>query len=61
MEGEAVSALSTAITNIGTVITGFGTWVANVAKMILQEPVLLIPFSIGIAFAAIVGFKRLSN
>lgn len=61
MEEGAVSALSTAITNIGTVITGFGGWIADVAKMILQEPVLLIPFSIGIAFAAIAGFKRLGS
>lgn len=55
------TALATAITNIGTVVTGFGVWIADVAKMVLEEPVLLVPFGITIAFAAIGGFKRLGN
>lgn len=61
MESGTATTLATAITDIGSVITGFGGWLGNLAKMVFQEPVLLIPYSIGIAFLAIVGFKKLAR
>lgn len=59
MEGEAVSALSTFLSNVGTVLTSATGWIGTIVGVIVETPVLLVPVGMGIAAGAISLFHRL--
>ena len=55
----ASSALSGFLCNIGTVFTSAVDWIGTVVGVIMDTPILLVPFVLGIGFTAIRMFKAL--
>lgn len=55
----ASSALSGFLGNIGTVFTSAVDWIGTVVGVIMDTPILLVPFVLGIGFTAIRMFKAL--
>ena len=58
MEG-ATTTLATVLSNIGSVFTSLIGYVGSVCETIVQQPLLLIGFSIPFAFAIVKFVKRL--
>lgn len=59
MEANASTALSGFLANIGTVFTSAVGWIGTVVEVIMDTPILLVPFALGIGFTAIGMFKAL--
>lgn len=59
MTEGASTALSGFLTNIGTVFTAAVGWIGTVVGVIMDTPILLVPFVLGIGFTAIKMFKAL--
>jgi hypothetical protein len=58
---ETTSALATFLTNIGTILTAAAGWIGTIISVVMDNPVLLVPFALGIAFTGIVMFKALRH
>lgn len=59
MTEGASTALSGFLANIGTVFTAATGWIGTVVGVIMDTPILLVPFVLGIGFTAIRMFKAL--
>lgn len=57
----ASTALSGFIADIGTVFTAATGWIGSVVGVIMDTPILLVPFALGIGFTAIQMFKSLRD
>ena len=53
------TALSTFLSDVGTVFTSLTGWVGDVITVVMENPVLLVPFGCGLAFTAVRLFKSL--
>lgn len=51
--------MSTLLQNIGEVLASVVNWVGKLAGCIMDTPMLLVPFVLGMAFTAIGLFKSL--
>lgn len=62
MEGEVVArGLSDLLNDAGEVVTSIVGWVPKVAQLVMNEPILLIGFTIGLATLAFGIFKSLKH
>lgn len=55
------TALSTFLSDVGTVFTSLTGWVGDVIGVIMDNPVLLVPFAVGLAFTAVRLFHALRS
>lgn len=53
--------MATFLTNIGTILTAAAGWIGTIISVVMDNPVLLVPFALGIAFTGIVMFKALRH
>ena len=61
MEEEVPTVMETFLSNVTTVFTSVLDWTGQVATMVLEQPVFLVPVILSIACIGIGIFKRLSN
>lgn len=61
MEEEVPTVMETFLANVTTVFTSVLDWTGQVATMVLEQPVFLVPVILSIACIGIGIFKRLSN
>ena len=59
--GETARGLTDILQDAGEVVESIVGWVPKVAQLVISEPVLLIPFTIGIATLAFGIFKGLRH
>lgn len=55
------SALSGFLTSIGTVLTSAVTWMGTIVTAVMENPILLVPFALGLAFTGVRLFKSLRS
>lgn len=55
------SALTTFLTNIGTVLTSAVGWMGTIVTAVVENPVLLVPCALGLAFTGVALFKSLKS
>lgn len=62
MDGEVVTrGLTDLLSDAGEVVTEIVGWVPKVAQLVMNEPILLIGFTIGLATLAFGIFKSLKH
>lgn len=62
MEGEAVArGLTDLLADAGEVVTAVVGWIPEVAQLVMNEPILLVGFTIGLATLAFGIFKGLKS
>lgn len=57
----ATSALSTLLADVTTVFTSATGWIGKVVGVIMDTPILLVPFALALGFTAIRMFKSLRS
>lgn len=58
---ETATTLASFLADIGTVFTSATGWVGTVVSVIMDTPVLLVPFALGIGMTAIGIFNALRH
>lgn len=53
--------LASILADVGTVLVEAVKWVGTVVGAVVTEPILLIPFSVGLAFAGVTLYKSLRD
>lgn len=56
---ETANALSTFLSNITTVLTSAVGWMGTIITEVMENPVLLVPCVMGLAFTGVALFKSL--
>lgn len=51
--------MSTFLTSIGSVLTAAVGWMGTIVTAIMDNPILLVPFALGLAFTGVALFKSL--
>ena len=55
------NALTTFLANVGTVLTSVVEWMGTIVTAVLNNPVLLVPCVMGLAFTGVALFKSLKS
>lgn len=55
------SALSTFLGNVGATLTSAVGWMSTIGTAVVETPILLVPFALGIAMTGVALFKSLSH
>lgn len=53
------NAMTTFLTSIGTVLTSAVEWMGTIVGAVMDNPILLVPFALGLAFTGVRLFKSL--
>lgn len=53
--------MTTFLANIGTVLTSAVGWMGTIVTAVMDNPILLVPFALGLAFTGVGLFKALRH